>query len=96
MKRAVVTLLALSLVASAAFAQDSKAQCMSLEHVRGAWRMQIKCEQGTGAIVLLDQQETRTYRGEGVFAKWSQQQMDAMYQSLVPQDSTASESLQLG
>ena len=53
MKRAVVTLLVV-LFAVPLFAQDSKAQCVSLEHVRGAWRMQIKCEQGSGVILLAD------------------------------------------
>ena len=56
MKRA-ITVLILSLFAFPLFAQgeqSTKFQCVSLEHVQGAWRMQIKCEQGAGAISLSD------------------------------------------
>lgn len=96
MKRAVVTLLVV-LFAVPLFAQDSKAQCVSLEHVRGAWRMQIKCEQGTGAILLADKDGAKSYRGEGVFANWTQEQLGSMYESLAPQATTPSlELMQLG
>jgi hypothetical protein len=97
MKRSVVIVLAVSLFALPLFAAGSKAQCVSLEHVRGAWRMQIRCEQGVGAIALTDTSSTKSYSGEGVFSNWSQEQLGAMYESLVPRDSdAATELMQLG
>lgn len=96
MKRSVViAVLIVSLVALPIFAAGSKARCVSLEHVSGAWRMQIRCEQGEGAISLADRNSTRIYTGEGIFADWSQQQLGAMYESLVPKEESI-ELLQLG
>jgi hypothetical protein len=99
MKRAVVTMLVVSLFAVPMFAQDpvAKARCVSLEHVSGAWHMQISCENGAGSISLSEASENATYRGDGVFATWSQQELRAMYESLVPKDTeSAIEVLQLG
>src|SRR6266545_4646407 len=73
MKRAVVAMLVLSLCAFPLFArgeQLTSAKCVSLEHIQGGWRMEIKCDQGAGAISLMD---AGGYRGEGVFSKWSQE-----------------------
>ena len=99
MKRA-ITVLILSLFAFPLFAQgpqSTKFQCVSLEHVQGAWRMQIKCEQGVGAISLSDSGQQKSFRGEGVFASWSQEKMKNIYESLVPKDSgPAFEVMQLG
>lgn len=67
MKRAVVATLVLSLCALPLFArgeQLTSAQCVSLERVQAGWRMEIKCDQGAGAISLMD---AGGYRGEGVF-----------------------------
>ncbi len=97
MTRAVVAMLVLSLCAFPLFArgeQLTSAKCVSLEHIQGGWRMEIKCDQGAGAISLMD---AGGYRGEGVFSKWSQEQMSATYGSLVPKDSgPAFELMQLG
>ena len=93
--RAIVTMLLISLMAVSAVAQ-TKAQCIALEHARGAWKMEIHCDQGNGAIVLIDRDGAKMYRGEGVFSNWSQQQMDEMYQSLIPEDTEKTELLQLG
>ena len=96
MKRSVViATLIISLVGLPLFAAGSKARCVSLEHVSGAWRMQIRCDQGVGAISLTDTNSTKVYSGEGIFADWSQQQLGAMYESLVPQEEGI-ELLQLG
>ena len=77
MKRAVLGILILSLVALPMFGADkhklTTARCASLEHVAGGWRMEINCEQGKGTVVLLD--AGKQYRGNGVFADWSQEQM---------------------
>jgi hypothetical protein len=98
MKRAVLAVLILSLVALPMFGQDklniTKSRCASLERIAGGWRMAISCEQGKGAIVMLD--AGKQYRGNGVFAGWSQEQMNAMYQSLLPAENSRFELLQLG
>jgi hypothetical protein len=100
MKRALVTTLVFSLFAFPLLAQSEEStnfRCVSLEHVRGEWRMEIKCEQGVGTISLADVGARSVYRGEGVFSSWSQQKMAALYESLVPQDNApAVELLQLG
>ena len=96
MKRSVtVAVLIISLAALPLFAAGSKARCVSLEHVRGAWRMQIRCEQGVGAISLTDTASTKVYSGDGVFSNWTQQQLGSMYESLIPQED-GMELLQLG
>jgi hypothetical protein len=95
MKRSVITVLIISLVALPLFAAGSKARCVALEHVGGAWRMQIRCEQGAGAISLSDTSSAKVYSGEGIFAEWSQKQLGAMYDSLVPQED-GFELMQLG
>lgn len=95
MKRSLIVVLIISLVALPLFAAGSKPRCVALEHVSGAWRMQIRCEQGVGAITLSDTSSTKVYRGEGMFSEWSQQQLREMYDSLVPQEGGL-ELLQLG
>ena len=95
MKRSVITVLIISLVALPLFAAGSKARCVALEHVRGAWRMQIRCEQGVGAISVSDTSATKTYSGEGIFSEWSQKELGTMYDSLVPQEEGL-ELMQLG
>ena len=98
MKRAVLSVLVLSLVAlpmlGATKQKLTTARCASLERIAGGWRMEINCEQGKGSIVMLD--SGKQFRGNGVFAGWSQEQMSAMYQSLLPADNSRIESLQLG
>lgn len=102
MKRAAIGVLILSLVTLPAFAGGagshnmplSKAHCMTLEHIPGAWRMVIACDQGDGSIVLSD--ATQQYFGEGMFAGWSQEQMRALYRSLIPKDDSHFEIAQLG
>jgi hypothetical protein len=97
MKRASVVMLVALLTLSSVplFAQGqqiSKARCMSLAHVRGAWVMKIECVEGGGTITSWDE---GSYRGTGVFANWSQRDLGSTYQSLVPQDD-ATVFLQLG
>jgi invasion protein IalB len=98
MKRTVLGILILSLVALPMFGADKQKvttpRCASLERVAGGWRMEINCEQGKGAVVLLD--AGKQYRGNGVFAGWSQKQMNAIYQSLLPTENSRFELLQLG
>ena len=97
MKRATVLILILSLSSLPLFAQGgqiSKARCMSLEHVSGAWIMKIECAEGAGTITAWDE---GSYKGAGVFAKWSQDELRSTYQSLVPgDDDTRIEIQQLG
>jgi hypothetical protein len=98
MKRVVLSILILSLVALPMFGASKQklttARCASLEHIAGGWRMVVNCDQGKGAIVMLD--TGKQYRGSGVFAGWSQEQMSAAYQSLLPTENSRFELLQLG
>ena len=102
MKRAFVMVVVLSLFAVSLFAQNSKAtpltnaRAITLEHVQGAWRMDIRCDQGLGSISMLDDAQRIIFLGEGCFANLTQEQMAAMYRSLLPQDSPAMEAIQLG
>jgi hypothetical protein len=102
MKRATVLLLALSLVAVPTFAATggahkvASARCMSLEHIAGAWRMEIECDQTKGAILLIDAGRNVEYVGQGMFKGWSQSELSSMYQSLVPKAESDLVMMQLG
>ena len=104
MKRAALSVLILSLVALPSLAGSAKtrrstvtaAHCVSLEHVPGGWRMEIKCDQGKGVIVLLYARDQKEYRGEGTFAGWSEEEMNDEYQSLIPNSESVPEIMQLG
>lgn len=96
MKRTLISVLVLSLVALPLFAEGAKttkARCISLEHVRGAWVMKVECTEGAGSIVMADSGQ---YHGDGVFSTWSQEKLRTMYDSLVPKDDSRFEILQLG
>lgn len=99
MRRATVLLLALSLVAVPTFASMHKvasARCISLERITGAWRMEVECDQTRGAILLLDNGSKVQYAGQGMFRGWSQSELSALYQSLVPKVETTVVLMQLG
>ena len=99
MKRATVILLVLSLVAIPTFASMHKvasARCISLERITGAWRMEVECDQTRGAILLLDTGGKVQYAGQGMFRGWSQSELSAMYQSLIPKVDTTVVLMQLG
>jgi len=101
MKRATVLLLALSLVAVPTFATTPthkvvSARCISLEHIAGAWRMEIACDQTKGAILLIDTGRDVQYAGQGMFRGWSQSELGTLYQSLIPKVETEVVMMQLG
>ena len=98
MKRATLgalcLLFALPLLASSAGArrtQLTKQRCISLEQTANGWQMEILCREGKGAIVLAAGGGTRHYRGSGVFAGLSQEELNATYQSLIPRDDSGFE-----
>lgn len=92
-----LTILVVSLFAVPLFAANvSKARCISLEHAHGAWRMQIDCEGSTGAISMIDVADHVSFRGEGMFATWTQEQLRAEYMLLLPHDDVVFEPLLLG
>jgi hypothetical protein len=96
MKRSMVLILALSLCSVPLFAQGdqlTKARCISLEHVRGAWVMKVECVEGAGTILVADSGQVH---GDGVFSSWSQDKLRSTYLSLVPKDDARFEILQLG
>jgi hypothetical protein len=76
----------------------------SMEHVpirtresnvtRSAWRMEVRCDEGAGAITLIDD---AIYRGDGLFLGWPQEELAAAYQGLIkPSDEPPFELMQLG
>ncbi len=95
MKRATVMILILSLCSVPMFAggHATKMRCVSLEHVSGGWMMKVECVEGAGTISRSD---NGSFQGAGMFAKWSQQDLSATYQSLIPKDEGRVEFLQLG
>ncbi len=101
MKRTTLIVLVLFLAAYPAFAAASDRNhsaamhCVSLEHVSGGWRMQVACDHGKGSILVTDSVVSR-YKGDGMFAGWSQEQMRSLYESLIPKDNFRFELLQLG
>jgi hypothetical protein len=102
MKRAIVILFSLSLIALPSFAgaagthKATSARCMSLEHISGSWRMEIECGQTKGAILLIDAGRDVRYSGQGMFRDWSQSELSALYQSLVPKADSNFVLMQLG
>ena len=50
-----------------------------------AWRLAITCDEGTGAIVLVETPGGGSlFRGEGLFLGWSQERLEAAYRRLLP------------
>jgi hypothetical protein len=50
-----------------------------------AWRLAITCDEGTGAIVLVETTGGGSlYRGEGLFLGWPQPRLEAAYRRLLP------------
>jgi len=100
MKRTIVSLLILSLLAVPSFAgathKATSARCVSLERITGAWRMDIECDKTTGSILMLDSGGDVTYVGQGMFRGWSQSELSALYQSLVPKADSNLVMIQLG
>ena len=68
-------------------------RCASLERIAGGWRMEVRCEQGKGAIIMPD--SGKQFRGNGVFAGWLQEHLSAVETLLLPEESRI-ELLQLG
>ena len=50
---------------------------------RSAWRMEVVCDEGAGAITMIDD---HFYRGEGLFLGWSQEDLAAAHASVKKQD----------
>lgn len=50
---------------------------------RSAWRMEVSCDEGLGAITLVDD---HVYRGEGLFLGWPQDELAAAYASVQKHD----------
>ena len=104
MKRALLVVFVVSLISISLFGANggvhqsaalTNVRALSLEHAAGSWRMQIKCDQGVGTISMIDSREQPVYRGEGCFAGWSQDELKATYQSMIPSEAVL-ELIQLG
>ena len=64
---------------------------------QSAWRLQVTCGEGQGAIILVEISPEETfYRGEGVFLGWQQDRLGAAYQALLPKSEESFETQQLG
>jgi hypothetical protein len=62
-----------------------------------AWRIEVACDQGSGAIVLVESAGETYHRGEGVFLGWSAERLAAAYRALLPcVDEPALDGPQLG
>ena len=66
------------------------------DHIAGAWRMEIACDQTKGAILLIDTGRGVQYAGQGMFRGWSQSELGTLYQSLIPKVETEVVMMQLG
>jgi len=54
-------------------------------HTLSAWRLDITCDEGPGAILLVETPGGGTlYRGEGLFLGWPQERLEAAYRRLLP------------
>jgi hypothetical protein len=52
---------------------------------RSGWRLSVVCEQGDGAIVLVETASGEPFfRGEGVFLGWPRERLEAAYRALLP------------
>jgi hypothetical protein len=52
-----------------------------------AWRLEVRAEDGAGAIVLAEAPTGEThYRGEGILLGWSQERLAEVYAALQPPD----------
>lgn len=62
---------------------------------RSAWRMEVDCDEGSGAITFVDD---AVYRGDGLFLGWSQAELAAAYADAQkrPDDEPPFELMQLG
>jgi hypothetical protein len=65
---------------------------------RSAWRVEVACDQGTGAIVVVEVSPQESYyRGEGLFLGWPQERLAAVQEALRPRaDDSGPDLLQLG
>jgi hypothetical protein len=51
---------------------------------QSAWRLEVSCDQGTGAIVVAEVSPRESYyRGEGVFLGWTQEELAAVHDALL-------------
>ena len=62
---------------------------------RSAWRMEVQCDEGAGAITLLDD---NVYRGDGLFLGWPQEELAAAWNEAQkkPDEEPPFELMQLG
>jgi hypothetical protein len=57
------------------------------EATRSAWRLAVACEEGEGAVVLVEASAAETfYRGEGILLGWAQDRLASAYRALLPED----------
>jgi hypothetical protein len=49
-----------------------------------AWRMHVSTPGGPGAIMLVETNVGAVFRGEGMFLGWTQENLAAAYQALIP------------
>jgi len=96
MKRVAVLLISISLALPVFAQKPVNLRCVSLEHIAGAWRMEIQCDQSRGAILMLDGGKTTQFVGQGMFKGMSQTELTRLYQSLIPKSDSDLVLTQLG
>jgi len=53
------------------------------DYTLSAWRLEVTCDQGSGAIVLVEISPAESrYRGDGVFLGWPQDRLAEVYRDL--------------
>ena len=64
---------------------------------QAGWRMEIHCDRGPGAILLVECAGQSYHRGEGILLGWTQEQLASLYEALRPgTGAEPHDSLQLG
>jgi hypothetical protein len=52
---------------------------------QSAWRLAVECDEGQGAIILVEVSPAETFfRAEGVFLGWPQDRLGSAYLALLP------------
>jgi hypothetical protein len=64
---------------------------------QSGWRLEIRCDQGQGAILLVESGVESYRRGDGIFLGWTQEKLASLYDELLPKTSEQThDSPQLG
>ena len=63
---------------------------------QSGWRLEVACDEGAGAILLVESGDKEHYRGEGLFLGWPQERLEKVYRACLPETDETLETPQLG